>query len=87
VISRTTEEFWSAYRRLPVEVRRLALKNYRLWREDSRHPSLQFKKVGKRVWSARVGDHFRAVAAPVEGGFVWFWIGSHADYDKLIVSF
>jgi hypothetical protein len=50
---------------------------------DHSHPSLQFKKVGK-VWSARVGSHYRAVATPVDGGFLWVWIGTHADYDKLL---
>lgn len=45
------------------------------------HPSLQFKKVGK-VWSARVGSHYRAIATPIEDGFLW--IGTHAEYDKLL---
>jgi hypothetical protein len=44
---------------------------------------LQFKKVGK-VWSVRVGLYYRAVATPIEGGFLWFWIGTHAEYDKLL---
>jgi hypothetical protein len=47
------------------------------------HLSLQFKKVGK-VWSARVGSHYRAVATPIESGFLWVWIGTHAEYDKLL---
>lgn len=31
-----------------------------------------------------VGIHYRALAVGVEDGMLWFWIGSHADYDKLI---
>ena len=50
---------------------------------DHSHPSLQFKKIGK-VWSARVGSHYRAVATSVYGGFLWVWIGTHADYDRLL---
>jgi len=48
-----------------------------------RHPSLQFKKVGP-YWSARVGARHRALAAEASDGFVWFWIGTHAEYDKLL---
>jgi hypothetical protein len=84
VISHTTPEFWTAFRSLPRAIQRLALKNYRLWRADPQHPSLHFKKVGPQVWSARVGRDYRAVAAPVPGGYVWFWIGPHDEYERLI---
>jgi hypothetical protein len=80
---KTASSFWACYEKLPQEVQRLADKNFNLLKTDSTHSSLQFKKVGK-VWSARVGSHYRAVAAPIKGGFLWVWIGTHADYDKLI---
>jgi hypothetical protein len=32
----------------------------------------------------RVGARYRALAAESNGDLVWFWIGSHADYDALI---
>jgi hypothetical protein len=44
---------------------------------------LHFKKIG-RFWSARVGGHHRALAVEAADGLVWFWIGTHADYDKLL---
>lgn len=66
-----------------MEIRSLAKKNFQLLKADPSHPSLQFKKVGK-VWSARVGSNYRAVATPIEGGFLWVWIGTHAEYDKLL---
>jgi hypothetical protein len=66
-----------------VEIRSLAKKNFQLLKADHSHPSLQFKKVGK-VWSARVGSNYRAVATQIEGGFLWVWIGTHAEYDKLL---
>jgi hypothetical protein len=75
-------DFWAAYRNLPEAVRGLADKNFALLKSESRHPSLHFKKVGK-LWSARVGLHYRALAKEVDGNLVWFWIGSHADYDRL----
>ena len=36
-------------------------------------------------WShMSIGLRYRALAVDVDGGYLWFWIGSHADYDKLI---
>lgn len=75
--------FWEAYGKLPEQVRELADKNYALLNENPRHPSLQLKKVG-RFWSARVGARYRALAIETDGDLVWFWIGSHSDYDTLV---
>jgi mRNA-degrading endonuclease RelE of RelBE toxin-antitoxin system len=75
--------FWRAYRDLPEHIRELADRNFALLKENPQHPSLHFKKVG-RLWSARVGLRYRALATEVDEGFLWFWIGSHADYDALI---
>ena len=76
-------EFWTANRLLPENIRALAEKNFDLLKSDPRHPSLQLKKVGRYV-SARVGLRYRALAVETEGGLMWFWIGSHADYDALL---
>ena len=78
-----TPRFWFYYRQLPEEVKRLADKCYVLLRQDSQHPSLHLKKVG-RFWSVRVGLHYRALAVEHESDLVWFWIGSHAEYDRLV---
>jgi hypothetical protein len=75
--------FWDSYRNLPAAIRTTADKNYALLKENPRHPSLQLKQIG-RYWSVRVGLGYRALAIEVDGGLLWFWIGSHADYDKLI---
>jgi hypothetical protein len=75
-------DFWAAYRKLPEAIRNLADKNFALLKSEPRHPSLHFKKIGK-LWSARVGLHYRALATEADGDLVWFWIGSHAEYDRL----
>ncbi|MCK6459684.1 MAG: hypothetical protein L6Q95_07280 [Planctomycetes bacterium] len=75
--------FWALYEALPAEVRELADKNYQLLKRDPRHPSLHFKRFGS-VWSVRVGARYRALGSDVEGGIVWFWIGTHAEYDKVV---
>jgi hypothetical protein len=80
---KTASSFWTCYKSLPVEIRSLAKKNFQLLKADISHPSLQFKKIGK-VWSARVGSNYRAVATQIDGGFLWVWIGTHAEYDKLL---
>ncbi|MES2197185.1 MAG: hypothetical protein V4517_22435 [Pseudomonadota bacterium] len=76
-------KFWAAYEALPLPVRELADANFELLKRDPRHPSLQFKKVG-RYWSVRVGLRYRALAVETAGGYVWLWIGSHAEYDRWI---
>jgi hypothetical protein len=64
-------------------VRQLADRSYALLKTNPSHPSLHVKKIG-HLWSARVGLHYRAVAVDAGDDLVWFWIGSHADYDKLL---
>jgi len=78
-----TPAFWNAYANLPLQVRNLADKNYALLKRNPNHASLRFKRLGK-YWTVRVGLRYRAIA--IDGGddVVWFWIGSHSDYDKLI---
>jgi hypothetical protein len=80
-----SSSFWSAYDALPTEVRELADRRYMLLKKDPQHPSLRLKRIG-RFWSVRVGLHYRALAVEVEDGLLRFWVGSHADYDKLIKS-
>jgi len=80
---KTSFSFWESYGKLPLEIKKLADKNFQLLKTDPSHSSLQFKKVGK-VWSVRVGLNYRAVATPIDGGFLWVWIGTHAEYDKLL---
>jgi hypothetical protein len=75
--------FWEQYEKLPEQIRELADKNFALLKENSHHPSLHLKKAGT-YWSVRVGMRHRALAVEVEGGLLWFWIGTHAEYDKLL---
>jgi len=63
------------------KVQSLADKAFALLKTDPRHPSLHFKKVD-RFWSARVGIQYRALGVDMTDGVLWFWIGSHADYDR-----
>ncbi len=72
-------KFWHHYHQLPTGIRNLADKNFKLLKQNPNHPSLHFKRIG-RFWSVRV----RALAIEGPQGLVWFWIGPHSAYDKLI---
>lgn len=80
---RTTTRFWSCFHALPQDIQHLARKNYELLKQNPRHPSLHFKKIGK-LWSARVGKNHRALAMEDESGYIWVWIGTHEEYDRLL---
>ncbi len=75
-------DFWKHYHGLPLSIQKLADQNFALLKTDPRHPSLHLKKVG-RHWSVRVGDHYRAVGVQSPQGILWYWIGSHAEYDHM----
>jgi len=83
LIHRASARFWDAYNKLSSDVQAQADKQFELLKKDPRHPSLQFKKVGK-IWSARVNLAVRALAAEDGETFVWFWIGDHREYERLI---
>jgi hypothetical protein len=79
----TNEDFWRCYAALPQSVQDLADKNFGLLKSNPHYPSLHFKRVG-RYWSVRVGRRYRAVAVQIDEGLIWFWIGTHTEYDKLV---
>jgi hypothetical protein len=71
---------------LPEQVRRQAREAYKLFAQNPYHPSLHFKQVHptRSIYSVRISIEYRALGVQEEGEIIWFWIGSHADYDKLI---
>jgi hypothetical protein len=75
--------FWNLYYELPVEIQRLADKQFRLFSENQRHPSLGFARKGN-VWTVEVGRSHRAMARLRGENFYWFWIGTHEAYNNLL---
>jgi hypothetical protein len=65
--------FWKRFGKLAKEVQQLARKNFALLKQDSRHQSLHFKRLGD-YWSARVGLNYRALAVQDGSDYVWVWI-------------
>lgn len=86
--SRTTRQFRKLFASLPTHVQQQARDAYRLFQQDPSHPGLRFKQVHTTppTYSARVGISYRAVGVLDGDTIVWFWIGSHADYDKLLAQ-
>lgn len=78
-----SSRFWAHYDALPEEVRATADKNFQILRSNPEHPSLHFKKLGK-LWSVRIGLNYRAPGTSVEDGILWVWIGTHAEYDRIV---
>jgi len=78
-----TPKFWKLFDKLPPQTQKSAIKAFALLRENSYHPSLNFKKIGK-VYSARIDPNHRAIAYPDGDDFIRVWIGSHDEYDKII---
>ena len=75
--------FWDRYHALPPVIQDLADKAFALLEADPRHPSLHLKKVGT-FWSVRVGLRHRAIGVQAPDGVLWFWIGTHAEYDTMV---
>ncbi|WP_422655653.1 type II toxin-antitoxin system RelE family toxin [Longimicrobium sp.] len=86
--SRTTRQFRERLAELPLEIQERARKAYALFQENPSHRSLQFKPVHPRrpIWSARVTRDYRVLGIRDGDAIVWFWIGPHAEYDRMIAQ-
>ena len=84
--SKTTERFWKSYDLLPVEIKKKAKKAFQLFQKEPTYPGLHFKRIhsSKPVYSIRITKNYRALGAFQNEEIIWFWIGSHSDYDKII---
>lgn len=84
--SRTTARFRQAFANLPQQVQQQKREAYRQFKQDPSHPSLRFKKVHPElpIYSARIGESYRAVGQLDGDTVIWFWVGAHAEYDKLL---
>jgi hypothetical protein len=84
--SRTTARFRAAFAALPEPIRQRAKRAYALFRENPQHPSLRYKQVHatRAIFSVRIGSGYRALAVREGDDIIWFWIGTHDDYDVLL---
>jgi mRNA-degrading endonuclease RelE of RelBE toxin-antitoxin system len=86
VRSKRTKGFRERFAALPQPVQKRAKEAYQLFRTNPNHPSLHFKQIDPEdpsIYSARVGMSYRVVGTRQGDLIVWYWIGTHAEYDKL----
>lgn len=64
MIFRRTERFLKAFRSLPADIQKKALKALTLFGQNQRHPSLHVKKIEGRdgIWEVRVDLKYRYTA-------------------------
>lgn len=84
MISRTTTAFRRQFAVLPREVQKQARAAFKQFKANPHHPGLYFKKLPPHedIWSARISRDYRAMARWRGEVILWFFIGSHADYDE-----
>jgi mRNA-degrading endonuclease RelE of RelBE toxin-antitoxin system len=88
--SSRTQNFRQQFQQLPSRIQETAKKNYQIWKQNPFHPSLEFKivKPKENIWSVRIGIGSRAlgVMRTDENKIVWFWVGSHSEYDRILAK-
>ena len=84
--SHQSSTFIKSFNLLPERIKNLARKNYKIWQENNYHPSLNFKEIRENtnIYSVRIGIGWRAIGYLENDVIIWFWIGSHSEYDKII---
>lgn len=89
MISHTNKQFRKLLRALPPRVQKEARQAYLKWRRDPRHSSLHFKPIHptEPIYSVRIALGWRAVGVRSGDTVIWYWVGSHSDYDRLIANF
>ena len=80
----TAPRFWRHYHALPLDIRNLADKNFQLFKSNPQHPSLHFERKKPDLWSVRGGRGHRALARQFDDNLIWFWIGPHDEYERLL---
>ena len=74
--------FWKNFEKLPPKVQDLARKKYALWKKDPFHSSLGFEERRNNICVVRIGNNYRALGLREGDLIIWFWIGTHEDYNR-----
>ena len=84
--SHITQKFREAFNRLPKTIKKQAKETFRLFNQNPYHPSFHFKRIHstRPIFSLRITKDCRAVGIQQNNQVIWFWIGSHNDYDNLL---
>lgn len=86
--SRTTEKFSISFENLPAKIKEDAKRSFKLWKSNPYRKNLRFKNIHGtlNIYSVRIGSSYKVLGVKEENTVIWFWIGSHGDYDNLLKS-
>jgi plasmid maintenance system killer protein len=76
-------DFIGLVQKLPQNIQRRAARQFQILQENPLYPSLHFKKVAG-LWSIRITNDYRALGYENDGQIIWYWIGPHSEYEKMI---
>lgn len=88
-VNRRTKGFRDMFDRLPKRIQRLAAGQFQLFLRDPSHPSLRWHRVKDSdkgshkngSVSVSVNMQYRALYYPDDDRNIWYWIGTHAEFD------
>ncbi len=82
----TVDSFWVSFNKLPDAIQNISRNKFELWKKNPFHPSLQFKCVNSPndIWSVRITLNHRALGVIEGKDIIWYWIGTHTEYEKLL---
>jgi len=81
-----SKSFNECFVRLPAEVQRAATVNYNKLLANPQAVGLKImpQTPGSfQIYSAQIGRAYRALAIKVSSYYIWYWIGSHEDYNNV----
>lgn len=89
MISHITKRFRKLLAALSNEIQKQAKDAYTHFKKDPYHPGLHFKRVHstRPIYSVRISINYRAVGIQKDSEIIWFWVGIHTDYEKLLNKF
>jgi hypothetical protein len=91
--NRTTRQFRELFAALPPHIQELCRGACVLFDKDPAHPSLRHHelidtKKGQHLpgsFSISITMRYRAIYVPADDGInIWYWVGTHADYDTFV---
>lgn len=81
-----TKSFRDSLSTLPSQIQQLAFQKYQTLLLNPQQVSIKQMPGNQRqfeVWSAQVGNRYRALSVKFKNQFIWYWIGSHEEYNKI----
>jgi mRNA-degrading endonuclease RelE of RelBE toxin-antitoxin system len=86
VTSHVNARFRRQFANLPKRIQEQSRRACQLFKTNPTHRGLEFKKLPPHqdIWSVRINDNYRAAGLRDGEVIVWFFIGTHAEYDALL---